>query len=97
MNPAISMTDSGPNFADTLPCSNRLISTDPTATPMEKMARNRLATSLLAVNTFFTSGGKTMIRIDPIIQKKLMAQMARNRRGMCMVTLIRRQEERSTL
>src|SRR3546814_2538205 len=64
---------------------------------MEKMARNRLATSLLAVNTFFTKGGKMMMRIDPIIQKKLMAQIARNNLGMCMVIPISRQDDRSTL
>src|SRR3546814_19439357 len=71
--------------------------TDPIATPMEKMARNRLATSLLAVKTFFTKGGKMMMRIDPIIQKKLTAQIARNNLGMCMVIPISRQDDRSTL
>src|SRR3546814_15260720 len=79
----MAITEAELYFADTFPGSKRLIATDPIATPMEKMARNRLATSLLAVNTFFTKGGKMMMRIDPIIQKKLMAQIARNNLGMC--------------
>src|SRR3546814_6567850 len=93
----MAITEAELYFADTFPGSKRLIATDPIATPMEKMARNRLATSLLAVNTFFTKGGKMMMRIDPIIQKKLMAQIARNNLGMCMVIPISRQDDRSTL
>ena len=37
----------GAYLAETWPFSSRLISTDPSATPTEKMARNRVATSWL--------------------------------------------------
>ena len=55
--------------------------------PIEKMARNRLATCSSAPSTFFTSGGKMMISTAPIVQKKLIARIARNSRGMCSVAL----------
>ena len=55
--------------------------------PIEKMAMNRLATCSLAPSTFFTSGGKMMISTAPMVQKKLIARMARNSRRMCRVAL----------
>ena len=62
-----------------------MISTDPKATPIEKMARKAVATSSLAWSTFLTKGGNWAARIAPIDQKKLIAPIARNRRGMCIV------------
>ena len=38
-------------------------------------------------------GVKITIRTIPIVQKKLIAQIARNKRGMCMVPEIRRHDE----
>jgi hypothetical protein len=66
-----------------------LISTDPTATPTEKMARKSVATCSLACSTFLTRGGNWAARIAPIIQKKLIEAIARNSRGMCRVALTR--------
>ena len=45
--------------------------------PIENTPRKRLATSGVAVRTFSTSGGNWMIMTDPIVQKKLMAMIAR--------------------
>ena len=47
-----------------------LITTDPIATPIEKIAMARLATSLSAVRTFFTSGGKTIVLAKGDLQWK---------------------------
>ena len=44
------------------------------------------------MRTFFTSGGKVTISTAPIVQKKLIAQIARNSRGMCIVALISRHD-----
>ena len=55
------------------------------AMPIEKMARNRLATGLSAVSTFFTSGGNWMKRMEPTAQNRLIAMIARNSRRICMV------------
>ena len=68
------------------------MTTDPIATPTEKVAMARLATSLSAVSTFFTSGGKMMMSIEPMLQKKLIAMIARNRRRICSVAAISRHE-----
>ena len=68
------------------------MATDPIATPMEKTTRNRLATSGLAMMVFFASGGNWMNSTAPIVQKKLIAQIARNSRGMCIVALISRHD-----
>ena len=85
----IAITDTGAKRAETLLLSSQLIATDPIAIPTEKMAMNRLATCSFAPSTFFTSGGKMMISTAPIVQKKLMARIARNSRGMCIVSLTR--------
>ena len=69
-----------------------LITTEPIATPTENTAITKLATRSSAVSTFFTSGGKTMISTAPIVQKKLIATIARNSRGMCSVALISRHD-----
>ncbi len=55
--------------------------------PIEKIAMNMLATCSSAPRTFFTSGGKMMISTAPMVQKKLIARIARNSRRMCMVAL----------
>jgi hypothetical protein len=47
----------GEYFASTRPARRRLIRIEPTATPIEKMARKSVATCSSAWNTFFTSGG----------------------------------------
>jgi hypothetical protein len=62
--------------ADTVPFSRALIATEPSATPIEKTTRNRLATSLLAISTFLASGGNWMNSTAPMVQKKLIARMA---------------------
>ena len=62
-----------------------MIRIDPIAIPIEKTAMNKLATRSSAPNTFFTSGGKMMISTAPMVQKKLIEQMARKSRRMCMV------------
>ena len=49
-----------------MPFSSALTDTEPIATPTEKITRNRLATSLPAWSTFFTSGGKITIITDAI-------------------------------
>ena len=82
------MTDAGANFADTAPFSSRLIATEPMAMPIEKIARNRLATFLLALNTFFTSGGNWMNITAPMPQKKLISRIARNTRRIFSVLAI---------
>ena len=69
------------------------MTTDPTAMPIERVAVNRLATSCVVVSTSFTSGGKMMMSTAPIVQKKLIAQIARNSRGTCSVALMRRHDE----
>src|SRR3546814_5616642 len=66
---------------------------DPIAMPTEKIAMTRLATRSSAVRMFFTSGGKMMISTAPIVQKKLIAQIDRNSRGIC----IRSEEHTSEL
>ena len=68
------------------------MTTDPIATPIEKTPRTRLATLAPAVSTFFTSGGKMTTSTEPIVQKKLIAQIARNSRGMWSVPEISRHE-----
>ena len=72
--------------------SSRLMITEPIATPTEKIASTTLAVAASAVSTFFTKGGKITISTEPIVQKKLIAQMARNSRGMCSVLALSRSE-----
>ena len=62
------------------------------ATPTEKIAIIRLATSLVDVSTLLASGVKITISTAPIVQKKLIAQIAQNRRGMCIVLAMSRQD-----
>ena len=78
-----------------MPFSSRLIATEPVATPIEKIASISVAICWSAPSTFLTSGANCEARIAPCIQKKLIATMARNSRGMCIVPLISRHDERS--
>ena len=64
-----------------------MTATEPIATPTEKVARNSVATVWSAPSAFLTSGGNWAASTAPIAQKKLMAMIARNRRGMCSVLL----------
>src|SRR3990167_8544738 len=73
----MTITATGEYRADTVPLSSALTETDPIATPIEKINRNRLATSLLAFRTFLARGGNWMKRPAPMVQKKLIAMMAR--------------------
>ncbi len=75
--PAITITAKGAKRADTVPLSRWFTATDPIATPTEKITRNRLATSLLAEMTFLASGGNWMKSTAPIVQKKLIARIAK--------------------
>ena len=77
MQQPMPITDAGAYLAETWPASSRLIAIDPIAMPIEKIAKNRLATDLSAVRTFFTSGGNWMNSTDPTAQKKLIDMIAR--------------------
>ena len=79
-NNPITSTEAGENRAETVPLSSALTEIEPSATPTEKITRNRLATSLLAKSTFLASGGNWMNSTAPIVQKKLIAMIARNTR-----------------
>src|SRR5690606_29748280 len=58
-------TETGAYRAETSPFSKALMATEPVATPMEKITRNRLATSLLANSTFLARGGNWMNSTAP--------------------------------
>jgi len=88
------MTEAGAKRAETSLFNSRLMRIDPIAIPIEKMAMKRLATCSFAPSTFFTSGGKMMISTAPMVQKKLIEQIARNSRGMCIVALTSRTDAR---
>ena len=72
-----------------------MTATEPIATPIEKMARNKVATGWSEPSTFLTSGGNCAASTAPIAQKKLIARIARNRRGMCSVALTSEIEART--
>ncbi len=93
----IAITDAGAYLADVCPFNSALIATDPIATPMEKSAMTKVETVSSAVSTFLTSGGNTMMSTAPIDQKKLIAQIAMNSRGMCIVALMTRHDADSGL
>src|SRR4051794_41851085 len=80
-NTAMPITEAGAKRAETSLFSSRLISTDPIAIPIEKIAMNRLATCSSAPRTFFTSGGEKKISTGPMVQKKVDDRIARNRGG----------------
>ena len=66
-----------------------LIDMEPTATPTEKIRRNRVATTGLADKTSLASGGNSINRMAPIAQKKLMAMIAKNTLASSIVVRIR--------
>ena len=90
-NNPIMITDAGAYFADTAPFRRRLTAIEPMAIPIEKNAVNRVATVLSPPSAFLTMGGKIDPNTAPIPQKKLIAIMARNRCGTCMVSRTSRQ------
>ena len=81
----MTITEIGECRAETVPFSSALIAIDPIATPIENITRKRLATSLLAWSTFLASGGNWMNRTAPIVQKKLIAMIAKYTRRLSIV------------
>src|SRR4051794_21260051 len=88
----IVITAAGAYLAEVFPLSSALIATEPIAIPIENSAVSVLYTRGSAASAFLIRGGNRTISTVPIIQKKLIARMARNSRGMCIVALTSRQE-----
>src|SRR5438067_11897429 len=81
--------EAGENLAETCPLSSWLTATDPIATPIEKVARNKVATVRSEPRLFLTRGTNCAASTAPIAQKKLIARIARNSRRTCRVALTR--------
>src|SRR3954465_14775280 len=92
IRPPMVITEAGAYFAEVFPLSRALMATEPIAMPIENMAVSVLYTRGSALSAFLIRGGNSTISTVPIIQKKLIARMARNSRGMCIVALTSRHD-----
>ena len=75
MKPAISSADTGTYLAETSPASSRFTNSEPAATAIEKVSRNRVTTGAAPPSVPVTSAGNCETRIAPIAKNQLMPRM----------------------